>query len=988
MQPSTLFDWSRLFVEHAPAAIAMLDRNMRYLVVSRRWTADYRLGETEVVGRSHYEIFPDLPERWKEIHRRCLAGAIENSEQEAFPRADGSTDWVRWEVRPWRTAAGAIGGVIIFSEVITQRVRAAEAVREREQRMQLALDAAGAGTWVLDLASGRTDFDDRLREMFALPPGVSSIRNEDILAALHPDDRARTEAVLREAIVNHRDYDIEQRIVRPDGSLRRTVVKGRAEYDRQGRAVRVRGVTTDITARKVVEAAAQRELATRAELSAVFERVTDAFVALDRDWRYVYMNRRAGELFGRDPGKMVGRHIWTEFPEGADQPFAQAYRRAMATQQPITLEDYYAPWDRWFENRIYPSPDGLSIYFHEITERKCAEAAARESALRLQTIVRSADVGLWDWDLATDRVYFSPEWKRQIGYEDHELGNDFAEWRSRLHPEDIERTLALVRRYIAAPWSQYQVEFRLRHRDGSWRWILATGALLNDAHGKPARMLGSHLDVTGLKQAELAARESRQRLLDLIDGLGPHIFVGLLAVDGTLLEANRSALAAAQVKREDVLGKPVHETVWVTHSPRVQKEFRDAVTAAAGGGTVRFDTQLRVAGGAMAWVDFTLQPLRDSAGTIRYLVASSAVITERKEAEDELRHTAAQLDSAQERAHLGSWELDLATGQSSWSREMFRLYRCDPERGVPRVAEFIEMIDPQDRALLENLPKQVVAGGGSVSVEYRTNPGLGPVRHLNLVAYGTPDAAGKVHRLAGTVLDITARKQAARELERSAQRLRELARQLVQAQETERRSLSAELHDVLGPNLTGLSINLKVIASRLGSAPGDAVSKPLHDSQDLLEKSVAFTRDLIAELRPPALDDYGLLAGLRWYGAQLQARTGMIVAVEGSEPMPRLARPVETALFRIAQEALNNTTKHARAQRATLQLARRDGRVTLAIGDDGAGFEPAGAAASAAGAHWGLAMMQERAEAAGGRFTVESAPGQGTRIVIDVPGAA
>jgi PAS domain S-box-containing protein len=116
----------------------------------------------------------------------------------------------------------------------------------------------------------------------------------------------------------------------------------------------------------------------------VLERVSDAVVALDANWHYTYVNRRAAELFGRRPEDLIGRHIWTEFPEGVGQPFQLAYERAMAEQVPIQIENYYQPWDRWFENRIYPSPQGLSIFFHEITDRKQAEREARDNAALLE----------------------------------------------------------------------------------------------------------------------------------------------------------------------------------------------------------------------------------------------------------------------------------------------------------------------------------------------------------------------------------------------------------------------------------------------------------------------------------------------------------------------------------------------------------------------------------------------------------------------------
>ncbi len=128
----------RLLIEYTPASIAMFDRNMRYLVVSRRFLVDYDLGEQDLIGRSHYEVFPEIPERWKEIHRRCLAGAVERCEEEPFPRKDGRLDWVRWEMHPWHEENGEIGGVILFSEVITERKQAEEELRlSRDQLAEL-----------------------------------------------------------------------------------------------------------------------------------------------------------------------------------------------------------------------------------------------------------------------------------------------------------------------------------------------------------------------------------------------------------------------------------------------------------------------------------------------------------------------------------------------------------------------------------------------------------------------------------------------------------------------------------------------------------------------------------------------------------------------------------------------------------------------------------------------------------------------------------
>ena len=134
-----------LFIERTPAAIAMVDRHMRYMAVSRRWLSDYRIDHTDVIGRSHYEVFPEIPERWKEIHRRCLAGATEKCEQDPFPRSDGAVDWVRWEIHPWLEAGGEVGGLVMFSEVITERLAL-------QARLAVASRLAALGTLVAGVA--------------------------------------------------------------------------------------------------------------------------------------------------------------------------------------------------------------------------------------------------------------------------------------------------------------------------------------------------------------------------------------------------------------------------------------------------------------------------------------------------------------------------------------------------------------------------------------------------------------------------------------------------------------------------------------------------------------------------------------------------------------------------------------------------------------------------------------------------------------------
>jgi PAS domain S-box-containing protein len=241
-------------------------------------------------------------------------------------------------------------------------------------------------------------------------------------------------------------------------------------------------------------------------------------------------------------------------------------------------------------------------------------------------------------------------------------------------------------------------------------------------------------------------------------------------------------------------------------------------------------------------------------------------------------------------------------------------------------------------------------------------------------------ADGPVVGTARIGADITARLESEARAGAAAQRTQALAHRLVEAQESEQRRLSSELHDRIGQNLTALGINLNVVANALGDAVPREAAARLRDSLTLLEGTTAAVRHLVGELRPPELKDYGLLAALRTFAAAVRARAGLAVEVSGEEPSPRLALSVDTSLYRIAQEALNNIVKHARARHVEVRLASHGRGITLTVEDDGVGFEP-----DAVGpAHWGLDIMRERAEAAGAKLHVDSARGAGTRVIVEL----
>jgi signal transduction histidine kinase len=231
---------------------------------------------------------------------------------------------------------------------------------------------------------------------------------------------------------------------------------------------------------------------------------------------------------------------------------------------------------------------------------------------------------------------------------------------------------------------------------------------------------------------------------------------------------------------------------------------------------------------------------------------------------------------------------------------------------------------------------------------------------------------------------MSTERQAKAELRGYAQQLRALSRRLVNAQEDERRRLTRELHDRVGPSLTALNLILNRMASDLPKQVPDKTRRDLRESLELVEATAESIENVMLDLRAPVLDHYGLLSALRWYADLFARRTGVAASVSGKEPAPQLDREVEMAFFRIAQEALTNVAKHARARDARIALRQENGTVTLTIADDGAGFSTAPFSRGDALPRCGISGMRERAQAVGGTLSIESSPGTGTSVTVEV----
>lgn len=379
------------------------------------------------------------------------------------------------------------------------------------------------------------------------------------------------------------------------------------------------------------------------------------------------------------------------------------------------------------------------------------------------------------------------------------------------------------------------------------------------------------------------------------------------------------------------------------------------------------------------------------------LIGVGIDISERKRAEDELkaneqhqRQLARQVESqrarlveAQAVAKIGSWETELQDMRVTWSDETYRIFETDPASFQPTHAGVLARVHPEDRARVDAAFAASLGETAPSAIEHRIVTPAGRIKIVEERWQIFRDPQGQPLRAVGTCQDITQRKEAEQALQEYARRLQAVSRQVLEVQENERRLLARELHDTVGQELTAISLNLTMVRLALPPDLTVTVGNRLDDSQKLLEDTTQHLRSVMVELRPPAIDEFGLVAALKEHARRVADRSGFELVLRAVEPKPRFPLATAMALFRIVQEALNNTVKHAQASTITIELHEGPDLITLTVADDGKGFDTT--RKPLIGVYgMGMTTMRERAETIGAQLRIDSAIGKGTRVKIEI----
>lgn len=889
-----------------------------------------------------------------------------------------------------------------MAEELLKELRSDFALRESEERFRTAFTNAAIGM-------GLATSEGRILHVNPALCAITGYDEAELLATdfqsiTHPADLPEHLASIRRMLAGEiPGFVVQQRYLRKDGAVVWVQNSVTLARDAEGRPSSVVAFVQDVTAHRMAEDALR---VADEQYRSLFENVPLGMFKTTPEGRFIAANGALARMYGYESPQAfvesvtdIGRQLYVD-------PLRRA-EFARLLQERDTLNRFEIEVYRRDGSRMWTSvsahgvadPSGMVRYYEgvveEVTERKRGEDALRESEQRFRLAFDHAPIGMALVALDGRWLRVNRALSDLTGYAEHQLLR--MTFQDITHPEDLDADLALSRRLVAGEIESYTMEKRYFHKLGHVVWILLHGSLVRSETGEPLYFVAQIKDISESKCAEAALGDSerRYRLLFETNPLPMWLFD---AETLAFLAVNEAAVRHYGYSRDEFLAMTVNDIRPPEDLPRFLKAVRRGRSGFANSGVWRH----RKKDAALIDVEVAVDSLLFEGRQARLVVVHD--VTERRRADVALqaraRQQAAVADLGQ-RA-LGGLSLDslMAEAAAAVTRTL------DVE-----LSEILERLPERDLLLLRAGSgwKDGLVGRAVVSAGADSHAGLlqgepaileepstllrdhGVVSGVS-VAIGGPEqrfgvlGAHTTRRRAFTTDDVHFLRSIANVLAAALIRSREedVRRQLLEgmisAQEDERKRISRELHDGPGQSLTALLVGLRRVQDLRSLAEARlAVAR----QRELVAQTIDELSRMARGLRPTVLDDLGIVAALRRYTTDRARLFGFDVSLEATAlGRRRLPREVETALYRVVQEAFANAARHARPSLVSISLARRRDVVQLTVSDDGCGFEVD--RALEAGRHLGLHDIRERAALVGGHAEIRSRPGHGTVVAVSV----
>jgi len=744
-----------------------------------------------------------------------------------------------------------------------------------------------------------------------------------------------------------------------------------------------------------------------AELSGIFERITDGFIALDTNWCYTYVNERVCQILGDSRESFTGKNIWTDFPESQNRElFYSSYNKAMETQQYFFDELYYPPLKIWIENYIYPSPSGLSVYFRDVSHKKKIEAQIQKAREFSDKIIDSLPGVFYLIELgSTKLIRWNERLQLATGYSTQEIAEkDFIEF---INPADREMVMQKIENAFLI--GQENVETNLLTKYGKTIPFYFT-AMAIEIEGEPF-LIGNGIDISARINAEEKLQKSFlqiQLLASLSEALsqaekptdiyelGLNAFINIINAEKTAIclfnEKDKMCLVASKNLGNTFIQQFQDFCDWKNEVQFTKSIFISDVNKDAS--LERIQTSCNVE----EIVSIGFIPLIYQNNLLGKFVILFNAMHVFSEEEIQLIETIARdvafaiseknvqlaLKSSREKyKHLFDYNPMPMWMISYPERNFIDVNRAALKHYGYTREEFLQMnvLDirpPKDVDLFKKMLNGLNPGSDYTGI-WRHRKKNGDIIRVEIIAHEIVYEGNNVRLI--LAIDIDAKIKAEEKLQQSYQQIRQLATHLQNIREEERTNIAREIHDELGQQLTGLKMYISWLTKKIKPQDPEIKTK-FANTMELIEDTIKSVRKISTELRPSMLDDLGLLAAMEWQSNEFEKRSGIPIEFINLTNNELIPHKYTTGLFRIFQESLTNVARHAEATKVTSSLLFKDSQLILNIQDDGKGFILHNIGSKKT---LGLFGMKERAMEMGGSYEIISEPGLGTTVSIKIP---
>lgn len=628
----------RLLFETNPNPMWIFDlETLRFLAVNQSAILKYGYSESEFLSMILADI--RLLDQFDYLHNmisnfKCSSSLIFVCEAKHWKR-DGTI--IDVEINSHRiTWHNKAAGFVLIKDITAEKT----ALRDRQHSQALLEEAqrvARLGNWEYNLATGKINWSKQLFNLYDREPEQSEPSYDELLSIFHPEDAEKLNQAVKRVISTGESYKLLLRVIKPDNAIMYVEAIGQADFNADGKIVRLYGTTQDITERIQAEARlrqSEARLVTTQKIAHVGSWEVD-FNTNQRSW-----STETFEIFGLNPHQAEPTHAeFIEMVHPEDRAAVQTqFTQVIAHGKPFCLEYRIIRPDgsiRYLESRAEvaeDSPGKVSQLFGailDITERQQAEAALARSEEQLRLTLEFTHIGTWDWNIQTGEVVWNDNHYRLLGLEPSKSKAQYQIWRNAVHPEDIEGVEQLISQALSQ-YTNFEAEYRVIHPDGQIRWLTGRGRGIYNTADKPIRMLGIIIDISDRKFAEQALQEKETFLRSIYNSVGQAIFVvDVINNDFRYVGLNHSHEVLTGLKSNELNGKTPEEILPPNLAAIIRQHYQDCIDA---GDTITYEESLHFQGQQTWWIT-TLTPLKDQNSRIYRIVGNSVNISDRKRTE-------------------------------------------------------------------------------------------------------------------------------------------------------------------------------------------------------------------------------------------------------------------------------------------------------------------------------------------------------------------